>query len=78
MGTPEKSDSKNVNVVKLIVVGVILLLALIFIFSNRATATLYFLTIQFTAPGWTWFLLLLAVGVVVGSIFPWFQKKKKK
>lgn len=76
MSTPEKGKDKGLNTSKLIVAGVILVLALVFIFSNRATATLHFLTIQFIAPGWVWFLLLLAAGVVIGSIFPWFRKKK--
>ncbi|MHA3684687.1 hypothetical protein ACXR2T_11105 [Leucobacter sp. HY1910] len=68
---------KSINITKLVVSLVILAAALIFIFSNRGTATLHFLSFQFVAPGWAWFLVLLAAGVVIGSIFPWFRKKKK-
>lgn len=76
MSTPEKDNDKGLSISKLIVAGVILVLALVFVFSNRTTATLHFLMFQFIAPGWVWFLVLLAAGVVIGSIFPWFRKKK--
>lgn len=62
---------------KLVIVIVLAVLALIFVFSNLGTATLHFLGFSFTAPGWIWFLLLLVVGVVIGSIFPWFRPRKK-
>jgi hypothetical protein len=28
-------------------------------------------------PAWVWFLLLLVLGVVAGSLFPWFRPRKK-
>ncbi len=73
------SDNKTKNspsTTKLIFAGIILVLSLVFIFSNRGTATLHILSIQFIAPGWVWFLVLLAAGFTVGSIFPWFRRKK--
>lgn len=73
--TAEKSRGKITA--KLIVVGILLVLALIFVFSNLETGTLYFLGMSFSAPGWIWFLVLLAAGVVIGSLFPWFRPKKK-
>ncbi|XPP27837.1 MAG: hypothetical protein ACNYNX_06560 [Leucobacter sp.] len=76
--SPEGSAHRTGGVSpKLIVVIVLAVLALIFVFSNLGTATLHFLGFSFAAPGWIWFLLLLVVGVVIGSIFPWFRPKKK-
>lgn len=72
----DKTD-KGINITKLVIALVILTVSLIFIFSNRGTATLRFLNFQFSAPGWAWFLVLLAAGVVIGSIFPWFRKRKR-
>ena len=51
-------------------------LALAFIFSNLGDATLRFLFLQFTMPAWIWFLVVLVAGVVIGSLFPWFRKKR--
>lgn len=78
MTTPAPQESKGGVSAKLIVSLVILALALIFVFSNLGTATLHFLGFGFSAPGWVWFLVLLAAGVVIGSLFPWFRPKKKK
>lgn len=77
MATTDAPSEKKWLTGKMILVLVILVLALIFIFSNLGSATLYFLGFKFIAPGWIWFLALLAAGVVIGSIFPWFRKKKK-
>lgn len=72
--TPEK----NRNLGKLILAGVLLVVALIFVFSNRDEATLnIFGLAELTMPGWLWFVVLLVIGVVIGSLFPWFRPKKK-
>lgn len=62
---------------KLIAVGVVVLIALIFVLQNTGTATVNFLWIDIDAPGWIWFLVLFLAGVVVGSIVPWFRRKKR-
>jgi uncharacterized integral membrane protein len=67
----------KVNVPALVLAGLLLVIALIFIFSNLDTATLKFLGLSVTMPGWLWFLLLLAVGIVIGSLFPWLRPRKK-
>lgn len=77
MNSSDGSTEKKKFPVKLIFAGVILILALLFVFSNTGEATLHFFGFRFIAPGWIWFLAVLAVGVVIGSIFPWFRKKKK-
>jgi len=57
---------------------VLLIAALIFVFSNQDSATLHFLFIQFRMPGWVWFLVLLVAGVVIGSLFPWFRPRRRR
>ena len=74
---PNTGDKKAISA-KAIVAIVILILALIFVFSNLHDSTTYFLWMSFTIPAWIWFLIVLVAGVVVGSLFPWFRPKKKK
>lgn len=68
----------QINVAKLVLAGLLLVIALIFIFSNLTKATLSFLGISLSMPGWVWFLALLAVGVVIGSLFPWLRPRRHK
>lgn len=63
---------------KTIIALVIAVLALIFVFQNTGHANVRFLFLEIGAPGWVWFLVLFLAGVVVGSMFPWLRKKKKK
>ncbi len=62
---------------KLIVGLVLLALALIFIFQNTGSGEVHFLFWSFSAPTWIWLIIVLVVGVVIGSMFPWFRPKKK-
>jgi len=57
---------------------VLLVIALIFVFSNTASATLHLLFLSFTLPGWVWFIVLLVIGVVIGSLFPWFRSRPRR
>lgn len=66
--------SSNGKVVIAIIIAVV---ALTFVFSNVAPATLSFLFLQFTMPAWGWFLAVLLAGVVIGSLFPWFRTRKR-
>lgn len=70
------SNAKS-NGTKAIVAIIIAIVALSFVFSNVAPATLRFLFLEFTMPAWGWFLAVLAAGVVIGSLFPWFRPRKK-
>lgn len=60
-----------------ITAGIIVVLALIFIFSNTGTATLHFLGLHWGMPGWVWFITLFAAGVVAGSLWPWLTLKQR-
>lgn len=62
---------------KAILAIIIAIVALSFVFSNVAPATLHFLFMQFTMPAWGWFLAVLLAGVAIGSLFPWFRPRKK-
>lgn len=77
--TAEKVVDSNAkrNGAKAIVALIIAIAALSFVFSNVAPATLRFLFLEFTMPAWGWFLAVLAAGVVIGSLFPWFRPRKK-
>lgn len=72
--SPADSRRRNTRIVLAIIIAVV---ALAFVFSNVAPATLRFLFIEFTMPAWGWFLAILLAGVVIGSLFPWFRPKRK-
>lgn len=57
---------------------VLLAIALAFVLSNLGSGTIMFLGFRFVMPVWIWFLGVLVVGVVIGSLFPWFRPKHKK
>jgi uncharacterized integral membrane protein len=73
-GRTANGGSANGKVILAIIIAVV---ALAFVFSNVAPATLSFLFLQFTMPAWGWFLAVLVAGVVIGSLFPWFRPRKK-
>lgn len=75
---PEKETTAQITSNGKVVVAIIIaVVALAFVFSNVAPATLKFLFLQFTMPAWGWFLAVLVAGVVIGSLFPWFRPRKK-
>ncbi|NJI58601.1 LapA family protein [Microbacterium oxydans] len=57
---------------------VLLALALVFAFSNLAPGPVNFLAWTITMPTWIWFLVVLVVGVVIGSLFPWFRPRRRR
>jgi uncharacterized integral membrane protein len=62
---------------KFIVVLILIILAAIFIVQNRARGHVQVLFWNVSQPTWIWLLAVLIVGVVIGSMFPWFRPKKK-
>lgn len=75
-GGPVEPQSKSNNA-RAVVAIIITIAALAFVFSNVGPATLRFLFLEFTMPAWGWFLAVLAAGVVIGSLFPWFRPRKR-
>lgn len=73
-GANQRAKANNT---KAIVAIIIAIAALCFVFSNVAPATLRFLFLEFTMPAWGWFLAVLAAGIVIGSLFPWFRPRRK-
>jgi uncharacterized integral membrane protein len=60
-----------------IVAIVLAILGIIFIVQNTASSSIHFLFWTFSTPMWIWLAIVLLVGVVIGSLFPWFRPKKK-
>ncbi len=54
---------------------VLLAIALLFVFSNLGSASVHFLGLALTMPAWIWFLVVLLIGVAVGSLFPWLRPR---
>lgn len=75
--TSQGADAQKASHSKAIIAIVLSVVALAFVFSNVAPATLKFLFLQFTMPAWGWFLAVLIAGVIIGSLFPWFRPRKK-
>lgn len=71
---PAKGKDSNGRAILAIILAIV---ALAFVFSNVAPATLHFLFLQFTMPAWGWFLAVLLAGVAIGSLFPWFRPRKR-
>ena len=56
---------------RIIIGGVIAVLALILIFQNTQDVQVHVLFWHSDHPLWIWLLVLFAAGLVVGSLFPW-------
>jgi uncharacterized integral membrane protein len=57
-----------------IIIGVI---ALIFIFQNTRDARVDVLFWHSNRALWLWLLIVFAGGFIVGSIYPWFHRRRK-
>jgi uncharacterized integral membrane protein len=56
---------------RVIIGGVIAVLALVLIFQNTGDVQVHVLFWHSDHPLWIWLLVLFAAGFVVGSLFPW-------
>jgi uncharacterized integral membrane protein len=70
-------DSGSKAPVRLIVGGVIALVALIFVFQNRGTGRVEFLFWTIEAAAWLWLLATFAVGVIVGWLLARSRLKRR-
>lgn len=61
---------------KTITAIVIAILAVVFVFLNTRSAKVQMFFWDINAPGWLWMLILFVGGVVVGSLFPWFRRRR--
>ncbi len=63
---------------RLVIGGVLAVIALVFILQNTRRGKIDFWFWTITMPAWIWLLATFAVGVIVGSIFPWLRRSKRK
>ena len=71
-----QSGTKSFWSARLVLSIVLVAAALLFVFSNRDTAQVAFFGLYFTLPMWVWFIVLLTVGIVIGSLRPWGRARK--
>jgi uncharacterized integral membrane protein len=57
---------------------VIAVLALIFILQNTHDVQIHVLFWHSDRPLWLWMLVLFVAGFIVGSVFPWLRRTKKR
>ncbi|MDN5790604.1 MAG: LapA family protein [Micrococcales bacterium] len=70
------AGSRQISV-RTVIAAVIVVLALIFVFQNTGSGRVSFLFWEFNAPAWIWLVIVFAAGVAVGSVFPWFRRRKR-
>ena len=63
---------------RIIIGGVIAILALILIFQNTQDVQVHVLFWHSDKPLWIWLLLLFAAGFAVGSLFPWARLQRRR
>lgn len=63
--------------VRTVLAAVVVVLALIFIFQNTGSGRVSFLVWEFNAPAWIWLVIVFVAGLAVGSVFPWFRRRKR-
>jgi uncharacterized integral membrane protein len=77
-GPQLKPEPKSFDVSPKLIVGVVIgLFALIFVLQNTKRGQVNLLFWHISAPAWLWLIVLFGAGVVVGSLFPWFRRRKK-
>ncbi|MFT4081121.1 MAG: LapA family protein [Nocardioides sp.] len=75
MSDPSASSPRQLSP-KVITAVVLAVLALIFVVQNTGKGRIHFLFWTLSMPSWIWLLVMFLVGAVVGSIFPWFRRKR--
>ena len=73
----QEPQPQNRSISPKVVVGIVLaVLALVFVFQNTNKSEFNLFFWDFSAPKWLWLIILFGLGVVVGSIFPWFRRRR--
>jgi uncharacterized integral membrane protein len=76
--TGSQTDRRFKPSPRLIIGAVIGILALVFVLQNTGRIRVHLLFTHIDNPLWVWLVVLFAAGFVVGSVFPWFRRRKKK
>jgi uncharacterized integral membrane protein len=62
-----------------VIAGIVIgILALVFVLQNTGQTHIHLLFATIDNPAWLWLLILFVAGFVVGSIFPWFHRRRKR
>jgi len=80
-GTPQGAPPKRGDwrtYTKLGVIGVLLVLAIVFIFQNTQKVAIQFLWMEFRAQMWIALLVMLVVGLVVGLFVGWRRQRRRR
>ncbi len=75
--SPKGGTGRTVSA-RLVISVVLAVLALVFILQNTGSGRVVFFFWTVDQPVWIWLVLILAAGLVVGSLFPWFGFRRKK
>ncbi len=59
-------------------IGILGVLALVFVFQNSERRRVHFLAWHLTMPAWIWLLVVFGVGVLVGTVLPRLQARSRK
>lgn len=74
---PPRSPAKSGLSPRSIVAIVLAALLLIFIFQNTKSGSIRVFFWTLSMPAWIWLLVVIVIGVAIGSLFPWFRRKKR-
>jgi uncharacterized integral membrane protein len=69
-GAPQRSV-----VPKLVIGAIIAVVVIVFIVQNSSKGEIHLLLWRMSAPRWLGFVILVGIGFVLGSIFPWFRRR---
>lgn len=75
--TPRRSSRPAWLTTRLVAVVVLAILAVIFVVTNQGTVQVQILIWAVNSPLWALILVMLVVGIVIGSLFPWLKSRKK-
>jgi uncharacterized integral membrane protein len=62
----------------LIIVAIIVAAVLLVVFQNTGDVTVNFLTFDFTMPIWLLLVIFLVLGVILGQIFEFFRRRRRR
>jgi uncharacterized integral membrane protein len=69
------SEARTVRV-RTVVAGILVVLALVFVFQNTSSRRVHFLFWSMSLPSWIWLLAIFVLGLVAGSMFPWLRRRR--
>lgn len=77
-GEPARAGRSWQQYVKLGFVGIIVVLALIFIFQNTAEVSVEFLAWGFSLQMWVMLLVIFVVGILAGLFISWRRERARR